>query len=81
MVQTLVHSHSALVSSVLALEATEVVSGLVTQMALEVIDNHHHFSTPKNVDETHLIYSVSRIEINENQTSTMTLQTITKTLP
>ena len=35
-----VHSHFDLVSSFLALEATEPVSELVSQMALEQINNH-----------------------------------------
>ena len=39
-VQILVHSHFDLVSLPLALEATEPVSELVTQMALELINNH-----------------------------------------
>ena len=39
-VQILVHSHFDLVSSVLALEATEPVSEPVTQMAVELINNH-----------------------------------------
>ena len=39
-VQILVHSHFDLVNSLLALEATELVSQLVTQMALEMINNH-----------------------------------------
>ena len=38
LVQILVHSHFDLVSSPLALEATEPVSEMVTQMALEVIN-------------------------------------------
>ena len=40
MVQILVHSHFDLVSSLLALEATEPESEPVTQMALELINNH-----------------------------------------
>ena len=41
MVQILVQSHFELVSLVLALEATEpVVSEPVTQMAVELINNH-----------------------------------------
>ena len=40
MAQILVQSHFELVSSVLALEATEPVSELVTQMAVELINNH-----------------------------------------
>ena len=39
-VQILFHSHFDLVSSLLALEATEPVSEPVTQMALELINNH-----------------------------------------
>ena len=39
-VQILVHSHFDLVSSVLALDATEPVSEPVAQMALELINNH-----------------------------------------
>ena len=38
--EILVHSHFYLVSSLLALETTELVSGLVTQMALKLINNH-----------------------------------------
>ena len=38
--QILVQSHFELVSSVLALEATEPVSEPVTQMAVELINNH-----------------------------------------
>ena len=38
-VQILVQSHFELVSSVIALEATEPVSELVTQMAVELINN------------------------------------------
>ena len=38
-VQILVHSHFDLVSLLVALEATEPVSELVTQMALELINN------------------------------------------
>ena len=38
--QTLVHSHFDLVSWLLALEATEPVSELVTQMAVELINIH-----------------------------------------
>ena len=38
LVQILVQSHLELVSSVLALEATEPVSELVTQMAVELIN-------------------------------------------
>ena len=34
------HFHFDLVSSLLALEATELVSEPVTQMALELINNH-----------------------------------------
>ena len=40
LVQILVQSHFELVSSVLALEATEPVSEPVTQMAVELINNH-----------------------------------------
>ena len=40
LVQILVHSHFALVSFLLALEATELVSESVTQIALELINNH-----------------------------------------
>ena len=43
MVQILVQSNYELVSSVLALEATEPVPELTTQMAVELINNH--FST------------------------------------
>ena len=39
-VQILVHSHFDLVSSLLALEATEPASEPVTQMALELINIH-----------------------------------------
>ena len=39
-VQILVHSHFDLVSWLLALEATEPVSEPVTQMAVELINNH-----------------------------------------
>ena len=39
-VQILVQSHFDLVSLSLALEATEPVSELVTEMALELINNH-----------------------------------------
>ena len=39
-VQILVQSHFELVSWVLALEATEPVSESVTQMAVELINNH-----------------------------------------
>ena len=39
-VQILVQSHFELVSSVLALEATELVSEPVTQTAVELINNH-----------------------------------------
>ena len=39
-VQILVHSHFDLVSSFLAVEATESVSEPVTQMVLELINNH-----------------------------------------
>ena len=39
-VQILVHSNFDLVSSVLAVEATEPISEPVTQMALEPINNH-----------------------------------------
>ena len=39
-VQILVHSHFDLVSSVLALDATEPASETVAQMALELIQNH-----------------------------------------
>ena len=39
-VQILVHSHFDLISLPLALEATELVSEPVTQMALELINNH-----------------------------------------
>ena len=39
-VQILFHSHFDLVSSPLALEATEPVSEPVTEMALELINNH-----------------------------------------
>ena len=39
-VQILVQSHYELVSYVLALEATEPVSEPVTQMTVEVINNH-----------------------------------------
>ena len=38
--QILVQSHFELVTSVLALEATEPLSELVTQMAVELINNH-----------------------------------------
>ena len=38
--QILVQSHFELVSSVLALEVTEPVSEPVTQMAVELINNH-----------------------------------------
>ena len=38
--QILVQSHFELVSSVLALEATEPVSEPVTHMAVELINNH-----------------------------------------
>ena len=38
-IQILVHSHFDLFSSLLALEATELVSEQVTQMALELINN------------------------------------------
>ena len=37
---SVVQSHFELVSSVLALEATEPVSEPVTQMAVELINNH-----------------------------------------
>ena len=40
MAQILVQSNSELVSSVLALEATEPVSEPVTQIAVELINNH-----------------------------------------
>ena len=40
LVQILVQSHFELVSSVLALEATELVSEPVTQMAVELINDH-----------------------------------------
>ena len=40
MIQILVHSHFEIVSSILALDATEPVSEPVTQMALELINNH-----------------------------------------
>ena len=40
-------SHFELVSWVPALEATEPVSEPVTQMAVELINNHSHFSTLK----------------------------------
>ena len=40
MVQILVHSHFDIVSSPLALEATEPESEPITQMALELINNH-----------------------------------------
>ena len=46
-VQILVQSHFELVSLLLALEATEPVSEPVTQMAVELINNHSHFSTAK----------------------------------
>ena len=36
-----VQSHFELVSLVLALEATEPVSEMVTQMSVELINNHH----------------------------------------
>ena len=39
-VQILVHSHFDLVSLLLVLEATEPESDLVTEMALELINNH-----------------------------------------
>ena len=39
-VQILVQSYFELVSSILALEATEPVSEPVTQMAVELINNH-----------------------------------------
>ena len=39
-IQILVQSHFELVSSVLALEATELVSEPVTQMTVELINNH-----------------------------------------
>ena len=39
-VQILVQSHFELVSLVLALEATEPVSETVTQMVVELINNH-----------------------------------------
>ena len=39
--QILADSHFDLVSSLLALEATEPVSELVTQMAVELINIHH----------------------------------------
>ena len=39
-VQILVQSHFELVSSVLTLEATELVSEPVTQMTVELINNH-----------------------------------------
>jgi hypothetical protein len=39
-VQTLLHSHFDLVSSILALEATEPVSELVTQTVVELINIH-----------------------------------------
>ena len=39
-VQILVQSHFELVGSVLALDATEPVSEPVTQMAVELINNH-----------------------------------------
>ena len=39
-VQIIVHSHFELVSSLLALDATEPVSQPVTQMAVELINNH-----------------------------------------
>ena len=39
-VQTLLHSHFDLVSSILALEATELVSEPVTQMAVELMNIH-----------------------------------------
>ena len=39
-VQILVHSHFDLVSSILILEATEPVSETVTQMVVELINNH-----------------------------------------
>ena len=40
LVQILVQSHFELVSSIQALEATEPVSEPVTQMAVELINNH-----------------------------------------
>ena len=46
-VQILVHSHFELVSSLLALDATEPVSEPVTQMAVELINIH--FSTAKEM--------------------------------
>ena len=46
-VQILVQSHFELVSSVLALEGTEMVSVLLTQMAIELIKQSSHFSTVK----------------------------------
>ena len=39
-VQILVHSNFELISSLLALDATEPVSELVTQMAVELINIH-----------------------------------------
>ena len=39
-VQILVHSHFDLVSLLLTLEATELLSELVTQMALKLINNY-----------------------------------------
>ena len=40
MKQRVISSHFELISSVLALEATELVSEPVTQMAVELINNH-----------------------------------------
>ena len=46
-VQILVQSHFELVSLVLALEATELVSEPVTQMAAELINNHLNLEQQK----------------------------------
>ena len=54
-VQILVQSNFELVSSVIALEATEPVSEPVTQMAVELINNQtgRRKGISKGLDETH----------------------------
>ena len=47
--QILVQSHFELVSSVLALDATEPVSQPVSQMAVELIKKSSHGSTAKEI--------------------------------
>ena len=46
---SIVLSHFELESSILALEATEPVSELVIQMALELIKQSSHFSRAKEI--------------------------------